>query len=75
MKIKDSEVKKVFEPVTLEITFESLMELKIFWGMTNAPDKEVENNMSEYGPCDHQDISSLIYQLFDWVSEQLTKYD
>jgi len=75
MKIKDTVREAKFEPVMLEVTFESLKELEVFWGMTNAPDREIEDNMSEHGPCNHLEISLITSDLFAWADRQIQKYD
>ena len=75
MKIKETVAKLEFEPITLEVTFESLEELEVFWGMTNAPSGEVEDNMRQPNDVDDCIINRITEKLFDWADRQIQKYD
>ena len=75
MKIKDTVREAKFEPVTLEITFESLEELEVFWGMTNAPEREIEENMRGDNKIDDEIIDKVTTRLFQWANKQIQKYD
>ena len=75
MRIKDSVVETKFEPVTLEIAFESLEELEVFWGMTNAPEREIEENMRANNKIDNYIIDKVTTSLFRWADGQIRKYD
>lgn len=75
MKIKGAEAKLEFEPVTLEITFESLQELEVFRGMSNASICTIEENMRQSANV-HEDIIDMVsMKLYDWAVEKLSKYD
>jgi hypothetical protein len=80
MKIKDVGAAIVFEPVTLEITFESLKEVQVFYGMIGG---SIENILKvadgEHG-IDRENISiddtsDVQDPIYDWVDGQLAKYD
>ena len=80
MKIKDVSTAVVFEPVTLEITFESLKELQVFYGMIGGSFAGILDVAHGNHGIDRANIS-LDYlddvqdPIYDWVDGQLSKYD
>jgi hypothetical protein len=74
MKIKTVEAKKVFVPVTIELTIESEEELKFFWHMSNSSVKKIKEGMcstvSDFDIDDIVDAQLLFFKTLDQIAIQ-----
>lgn len=65
MKIKTVEAKKVFVPVTIELTIESEEELKFMWHLSNCSLKKIRDDMCEAVPdFDYEEANDIHLALF-----------
>lgn len=77
MKISETKVEtKQFEPITLNITFESKKELEYFYGMVNCADYYITKNANQdhrinASEWDLGDLELFSTDLFDWVDCKL----
>lgn len=65
-----------FKPIKLTITFETLDELKVFYGMTNQSITQVEEGYMQGNFTDDLSgmrIDRVVMPLFKWTQEELRK--
>ena len=71
MKVKRKDTQEGFRPITLEITFETVSELKTLWNQLNVTDYEVSSSsQSRSRPMEVVEVSGAI-DLFSAVDEEL----
>tara|TARA_R110000824_G_scaffold117470_5_gene269488 strand:- start:16257 stop:16481 length:225 start_codon:yes stop_codon:yes gene_type:complete len=71
MKVKRRDTQEGFRPITLEITFETVSELKTLWNQLNVTDEEVSAaSRSRSRPMEVVEVSGGI-DLFSAVDEEL----
>lgn len=75
MKISETKIEtKQFEPITLNITFESKEELEYFYGIVNAPDSvafKYAENKCNTNKWNDNNLSDFTFALFRWVNDKL----
>lgn len=75
MKISETKVEtKQFQPVTLNITFETREELEYFYGMANAPNRGIIDNAEHKCNCEKWNaiqLDKFSMALFRWVNNKL----
>ena len=77
MKIVSKTEKKVFQPITLEITLETEQDLAFFLRVCNMPTKEI-NEHSLYGvpyvDTIKEDVPLLTYNTFKSIAQEYTDW-
>jgi len=71
MKVIRKDKLEGFRPVTLEITFETISELKTMWNLLNVSDEEVSNESERYPHLVEVVEVADFHSLFDEIGREL----